>query len=214
MLVCQRNIEFVSLKQIKSDRATNATATDRTPALFLDRDGVIIENRANYVRSWDDVSIYPQALRALARARHWPGKIIIVTNQSVVGRGLISLQTAEAINTRLRHEIQTEGGRIDAVYMCPHAPKDNCTCRKPRPGLLLQAAQTLGLDMTRSLMIGDALTDIAAGRAAGAGTVALLETGRGRQQLQSSDAATMASFPVFANLSDALEQLLFAKSTP
>lgn len=212
MLVSKRIIESVNSAQKRLDKTSNETVTGSTPALFLDRDGVIIENRANYVRSWDDVAIYPQALQALARARHWPGKIIVVTNQSVVGRGLIALQTAEAINTRLLHEIQNEGGRIDAVYMCPHAPQDNCACRKPRPGLLLQAADALDLDMAQSLMIGDALSDIAAGRAAGAGAVALLQTGRGRQQLQSSEAAAVAPFPVFADLSQALEQLLSVES--
>ena len=139
------------------------------PALFLDRDGVIIENRANYVRSWDDVSIYPQALQALASVRHWPGKIIVVTNQSAVGRGLITLQTAESINARLVHKIYQNGGRIDGVYMCPHAPDAGCDCRKPQPGLLQQAAANFALCMEQSWMIGDALTDIAAGLAAGVG---------------------------------------------
>ena len=85
------------------------------PAIFLDRDGVIIENRDAYVRSWDDVSIYPQALQALAAFRNAPFYFVIVTNQSAVGRGIISQQEAEAINTQLVKEITLAGGRIDAV---------------------------------------------------------------------------------------------------
>jgi D-glycero-D-manno-heptose 1,7-bisphosphate phosphatase len=152
------------------------------PAIFLDRDGVIIENRARYVRSWADVQIFPQALAALAGLSQWPHKIVIVTNQSAVGRGLISLGTAQAINERLVQEIGRSGGRIDAVFMCPHAPADGCDCRKPRPGLLLQAQETLRLDLPRSVMIGDALSDLTAARAAAVGHVALVRTGRGASQ--------------------------------
>lgn len=180
------------------------------PAIFLDRDGVIIENRANYVRSWDDVHIFPQALTALARLDEWPGKIVIVTNQSVVGRGLISLQEAQAINWQLLREIEAAGGRIDAVYMCPHAPDDQCDCRKPRPGLLTQAAKALHIDLEQSMMIGDALTDLAAGRAAGVGEVALVRTGHGKKHVQSPAAETMAPFPIYDTLFDALQEMVFA----
>ena len=87
------------------------------PALFLDRDGVIIENCSNYVRSWADVAIFPQAVAALAAVRDCPYRIVLVTNQSAVGRGLISQATAEAINDRLLAHVRAAGGRIDAVYM-------------------------------------------------------------------------------------------------
>lgn len=179
-----------------------------SPAIFLDRDGVIIKNRADYVRRWDDVEIFPQALDALARLRHWPGKIVIVTNQSVVGRGLISLQEAQGINRRLLREIEAAGGRIDAVYMCPHAPDDNCACRKPRPGMLTQAARDLQIDLTQSIMIGDALTDLAAGRAAGVREVALVRTGHGQEQAASPAANEMEPFAVYNTLSDALQEMV------
>lgn len=178
-----------------------------SPAIFLDRDGVIIENRADYVRCWHDVEIFPQALDALARLRQWPGKIVIVTNQSVVGRRLISLQEAQDINRRLLREIETAGGRIDAVYMCPHAPDDNCACRKPLPGMLTQAARDLQIKLTQSIMIGDALTDLAAGRAAGVSEVALVRTGHGQEQVASPAANKMAPFAVYNTLSDALQEM-------
>ncbi len=174
------------------------------PAIFLDRDGVLIENRPNYVRSWADVAIYPQALQALAQIRDIPHKIILVTNQSVVGRGLISLAAAQAINDRIVETVRRGNGRIDAVYMCPHTPEDQCTCRKPQPGLLLQAAADHNIALGRSIMIGDALTDIAAGQAVGAAQTILLRTGRGADQARLPQTAQLAPFAIFNTLADAL----------
>ncbi len=177
------------------------------PAIFLDRDGVIIENRAGYIRSWDDVEIFPQALQALAQIRYSPYKIIIVTNQSGVGRGLIPLERAHAINERLVKRIEHTGGRIDAVFMCPHAPEDNCECRKPKPGLLLKAADEHAIDLSRSIMIGDALTDIAAGKAAGVQQTILLNTGRGNHQAELSEAIDHQPFQRYDTLAAALHAL-------
>ena len=176
-----------------------------TPAIFLDRDGVLIENRANYVRSWGDVELFPQAIEAVAAVSHWPHKIIIVTNQSAIGRGLVSLETVEAINQRLVELVAAANGRIDAVFICPHAPQENCACRKPRPGLLLQAAAQHDLDLSQSIMIGDALTDLLAGRRAGVKLSALVRTGRGNEQLQLPEAWPLQPIPTFADLSAALQ---------
>jgi D-glycero-D-manno-heptose 1,7-bisphosphate phosphatase len=178
------------------------------PAIFLDRDGVIIENRPDYVRSWADVFIYPQALSALARINQSPYKIILVTNQSAIGRGIIPYRTVEEINDRLVSEIRASGGRIDAVFMCPHAPEDHCDCRKPLPGLFFQAAQAHSLDLKNSVMIGDALTDLQAARSAGIERVVLLRTGRGAEQEAITDANQMDPFPVYDTLADALEDLI------
>lgn len=177
------------------------------PALFLDRDGVIVENRPNYIRSWADIFIFPQALEALVKVRIAPYKIVIVTNQSAIGRGLISLSEAEAINRRLVAEIEAAGGRIDAVMMCPHAPQDNCTCRKPLPGLLHQAAALLSLDLRNSILIGDALSDILAGQAAGVQTNVLVRTGRGAQQASLANTISIKPFLVYDTLAQALAEL-------
>lgn len=184
------------------------TIAATSPAIFLDRDGVIIENRPNYVRSWEDVTIFPQALSVLARLRDLPYQIVIVTNQSVVGRGGISLQAAQAINERLVAQIVDAGGRIDGVFMCPHAPSDRCECRKPKPGLLLQAAQALAIDLSSSWMIGDALTDVMAGKAAGVKRTALVLTGRGMAQMERPEADRISPFVVYDDLSAALADLL------
>src|SRR5262245_33740328 len=110
-----------------------------TPTLFLDRDGVIIENRADYVKSLGEVAFIPGALRALARMAKHGGHIVIVTNQSAIGRGLLTPVTLEAIHMYMQEAIAAVGGRIDGIYVCPHHPDDNCDCRKPAPGLLLRA---------------------------------------------------------------------------
>jgi D-glycero-D-manno-heptose 1,7-bisphosphate phosphatase len=175
------------------------------PAIFLDRDGVIIENRPDYVRSWDDVEIYPQALDTLVKVSHSPYSIVIVTNQSAVGQGLVSLSTAQAINRQLVDEIVQAGGRIDGVYMCPHAPWEGCNCRKPKPGLFFQATRALSLDLMRSVMVGDALSDIIAARAAGIPRQAMVLTGRGTTQAKLPEIASLQPLIVFENLKSALK---------
>lgn len=183
-------------------------------ALFLDRDGVVIENRDHYVRSWDDVAFLPDALEALRELSRYPVRIVIVTNQSAVGRGLLPQATAEAINERVVAVIEEAGGRVDGAYICPHAPDDRCDCRKPAPGMLLQAARDLNIDLRRSIMVGDALTDIAAGQAAGVAETILVRTGRGRRQEQLPEAAAMPPFRVYESLAEVIAALPELRSVP
>lgn len=177
------------------------------PAIFLDRDGVIIENREDYVRSWSDVEFFPAALAALRNFSSSPYRIILVTNQSAVGRGLVTLEQAEDLNQRITAVVEANGGRVDGTFMCPHAPQANCECRKPRPGLLLQAAQALNLDLSRSFMIGDALSDVKAGQAAGVREAVLVRTGRGRRQAALPEAALLQPFRIFNSLAEALDHI-------
>lgn len=104
----------------------------------------------------------PDALPALGRMAALPWPIVVVTNQSVVGRGIIELQTLVDIHRRMLGEIEAAGGRIDAIYVCPHRPEEGCLCRKPQPGLLLQAAAELNLNLSQSILIGDSYSDILA----------------------------------------------------
>lgn len=174
------------------------------PALFLDRDGVIIENRAHYVRSWEDVQFFPSALTALQLAATLPHRIVIVTNQSAVGRGIISLDDAEALNQQIVHVIESAGGRIDGVFLCPHAPDENCNCRKPKPGLLLQAARELPISLKDSVLIGDALSDLLAGQAAGIKDLILVKTGRGIDQAHLDRSAFQKPIRIVDDLASAL----------
>jgi D-glycero-D-manno-heptose 1,7-bisphosphate phosphatase len=178
------------------------------PAIFLDRDGVIIENREDYVRSWTDVRYIPHTLVDLAHLSQTAYKIIIVTNQSVIGRGLITHECAEQINRRLILEIEQAGGRVDGLYVCPHAPADGCSCRKPQPGLLLRAASELSIDLSASYMIGDALSDIQAGQAAGVRQAILVCTGRGSAQAALPEAVKLQPFLIYPTLQQALERIL------
>jgi D-glycero-D-manno-heptose 1,7-bisphosphate phosphatase len=184
------------------------------PSIFLDRDGVLIENRSDYVRDWSEVEIIPEAVRALSLAPIKKYRVVIVTNQSAVGRGLILLKTAQEINQRLISLIHNHGGQIDGVYMCPHKPEDGCSCRKPLPGLLLQAAKDLSLDLQRSWMIGDAWSDVQAGKAAGVRGTILLRTGRGTEQLLQARLEKMTGNLVFDNLPLALEAIFSIDNDP
>ena len=151
------------------------------PAVFLDRDGVINENRSDYVKGWEEFVFLPgvfEPLRLLAQNHQ---AIVVVSNQSAVGRGLVSRETVEAIHRRMQAEIQRRGGRVDAIYYCPHHPDAGCDCRKPRPGLLLRAARELSIDLSRSYLIGDAVSDIEAALAVGCTPIFVL-TGRGQEQ--------------------------------
>ena len=179
-----------------------------TPAIFLDRDGVIIANRPQYVRSWADVEIFPQAIQALKMLNGLPYKIVVVTNQAGVSRGIISQEVAEEINRRLREVIEGAGGRIDGIYMCPHQPEDGCNCRKPRPGLIELAARELSLDLAGSFLVGDMYSDLLAGQAAGVPRLALVRTGLGASQLDEAPVTPLGPFEVFDNLSEALGALI------
>jgi len=178
------------------------------PAIFLDRDGVLIENRVNYIRDWSHAVIYHDAVNALSNTDLKNFKIVIVTNQSAVGRGIISLQAAQYINDELVKTIRGQSGKIDGVYICPHDPDAGCDCRKPKPGLLLQAAKELSLDLKRSWMIGDAWTDVQAGQAAGVRGAIIVKTGRGADQLSMSLPKGIGNYLICEDLSQALATVL------
>ncbi len=178
------------------------------PAIFIDRDGVIIENRDLYVRSWADVEILPGALEALREAAGNPHKIVIITNQAAIGKGLVSHETVREINARLKSIIEGAGGRVDGVYLCPHTAEESCMCRKPEPGLLIQAAKDLSIDLAESVMIGDALTDIQAGQRAGVRQSILVLTGRGAQQSRLEEASRIGQFLTCKDLREAISCLL------
>ncbi|HJS19475.1 MAG TPA: HAD family hydrolase [Anaerolineales bacterium] len=177
-------------------------------AVFLDRDGVLIENRSDYVRDWSHVTILPLVTEALSLLHKDGIKIIIVTNQSAVGRGLVTLETVREINDCLIKTLKENGGWIDAVYMCHHAPQDHCTCRKPLPGLLLQAARELSLDLRSSWIVGDAWSDVLAGQSAGLQGTIMVRTGRGSSQLVSSRPIDVQPFLISDDLFNASKTII------
>jgi histidinol-phosphate phosphatase family protein len=137
------------------------------PGVFLDRDGVINYNPPSYVKSWEEFLFLPRVLEALELLAQTPWPIVIVTNQSVVGRGIIVRKTLDLIHERMIEEIVRAGGRIDGIFVCPHPPEAGCFCRKPEPGLLLNAAADLKIDLSKSILIGDSESDMIAARKIG-----------------------------------------------
>jgi histidinol-phosphate phosphatase family protein len=181
-------------------------------AIFLDRDGVINENRADYVKSWEEYRFLPGVFEPLRRLAQSPFAIVVISNQSPINRGILAQSEVEEINRRMIEEIQASGGRVDAVFYCPHRPDENCHCRKPRPGLLLQAAERFELDLSRSYLVGDALSDVEAALAVGCRPILVL-TGLGREQLPLLRARGYNGYQVAADLQQAVEWILAAGRT-
>jgi D-glycero-D-manno-heptose 1,7-bisphosphate phosphatase len=151
-------------------------------AIFLDRDGVICENRSDHVKRWAEFRFLPGAKESLAALSRTGLPIIVVTNQAIINRNISAVEEVEKIHRRMVAEVTASGGRIDRVIYCPHRPDENCNCRKPKSGMLLQAAREMGLELVQSYMVGDAATDIIAGHQVGCQPILVL-TGRGFQQL-------------------------------
>src|SRR3989441_8762934 len=135
-------------------------------AVFLDRDGVINRRRPDHVKSWEEFEFLPGVLEALAALRSMDTRVIVITNQSVVGRGLLAAEGLRQIHTRMLQAIRATGGHVEAVYACLHAPAEGCTCRKPAPTLFYRASDDLGIRLSDSIMVGDSPTDVDAARAA------------------------------------------------
>ncbi|MEI8372882.1 MAG: HAD family hydrolase [Planctomycetota bacterium] len=147
--------------------------------VVLDRDGTIIVER-QYLSSPDQVGLLPGAGAGLRAMRDLGLGLVIVTNQSAVGRGFFDMARLEEIHGRLRELLLIDGVELDGIYVCPHTPEDGCDCRKPLPGLLIQASRELGFDPAHALVIGDKPCDIELGQAVGATTL-LVRTGYGAE---------------------------------
>lgn len=151
-------------------------------AVFVDRDGVICQNRADHVKSWQEFVFLPGAVEALVQLSRAGFYVVVVTNQAVINRGIIPARTVHEIHERMAEAVDRAGGRIDQTLYCPHRPDEQCACRKPAPGLILKAAGSLDIDLASSYMVGDAASDMSAGLTAGCGQCYLVLTGRGLRQ--------------------------------
>ena len=139
------------------------------PGVFLDRDGVLNYRIPGdtYVTRPEQLEVLPHAAEAVRTLRERGYTIVVITNQRGVARGFMSEQQVAQVHAKLRDVLGAEGAALDGIYYCPHDRDDGCPCRKPRPGMLLQAAEELGLDLTRSVLVGDNVTDLQAAEAAG-----------------------------------------------
>ncbi|MEZ4672708.1 MAG: D-glycero-beta-D-manno-heptose 1,7-bisphosphate 7-phosphatase [Caldilineaceae bacterium] len=185
--------------------------------ILLDRDGVINRERADYVKSWDEFEFLPGVLAAIQRLATLSIPIVVITNQSVIGRGIVNRTAIDAIHQRAQIEIAAAGGRIDAVFLCPHHPSARCDCRKPQPGLLYQAADQFALNLADTIFIGDSITDYQAAETAGCQSI-LVRSGRQGEKLPTLIAQEQQSArligrpasqpPLVADLSAAVELIL------
>jgi len=146
-------------------------------AVFLDRDGVIIKEKG-FVFEPDDVVLVDAAAEAIIRMYSMGLKIVVLTNQSGIGRGLFNEESYKKVLRRMVQLLEKSGARLDGVYHCPHAPWEGCDCRKPKPGLALKAAKDLGISLSRSFVVGDKRSDMELARAIGSKGI-LVRTGYG-----------------------------------
>lgn len=147
---------------------------------ILDRDGTINQDNSDFVKSPDEWVALPGALEAIARLNHAGWHVVVASNQSGLGRGLFDVTTLNAIHAKMHKALAAVGGRVDAVFYCPHAEEEGCHCRKPRPGLFEQIGERYGIELKSALVAGDRLRDLQAGVACGCEPHFLL-TGKGAQ---------------------------------
>jgi D-glycero-D-manno-heptose 1,7-bisphosphate phosphatase len=148
--------------------------------VILDRDGVINFDSAEYIKSPDEWKPIPGSLEAIARLNHHGYHVVVATNQSGIGRGLFEVAALNAIHEKMHKALSQVGGRIDAVFFCPHAQDADCVCRKPRPGLLQEIAHRFNTELAGVACIGDSLRDLEAAAQVNAQPVLVL-TGKGKQ---------------------------------
>tara|TARA_B100000408_G_C10135066_1_gene155857 strand:+ start:10 stop:504 length:495 start_codon:yes stop_codon:yes gene_type:complete len=138
-----------------------------TKAIFLDRDGVINKERKDYVKSVEEFQIIDNIPKVIKILKEKGFVVIVITNQSAINRGLVTIETLNEIHNHLQKILKDNNTSIDDFYFCPHIPDENCQCRKPNPGMLIKAVQDHDIDMNQSFMIGDSLTDVQAAQKAG-----------------------------------------------
>jgi D-glycero-D-manno-heptose 1,7-bisphosphate phosphatase len=136
--------------------------------VVLDRDGTLNAEPEDFLRTPEDWQPLPGALEAVARLHHGGWRLVIASNQSGIGRGLFDVALLNAVHARMHKLVATAGGRIEAVFFCPHAPEEACECRKPAPGLLQQIALRTAVPLSQMVVVGDSLRDMQAALAVGA----------------------------------------------
>ncbi|MBK1645018.1 D-glycero-beta-D-manno-heptose-1,7-bisphosphate 7-phosphatase [Thiocapsa imhoffii] len=180
----------------------------RDAVIILDRDGVINADSDQFVKTLDEWQPLPGSLDAIARLCHAGFRVAIATNQSGLARGLLKPAALDAMHRRLWHLVAERGGRIEMIVHCPHGPNDRCDCRKPRPGMLLEIARRLSVNLQGIPFVGDSLGDIQAARAVGAQPWLVL-TGKGARTLEEGS-DVLAGVPIKPDLAAVVDHLLHA----
>lgn len=150
-----------------------------TGIVFLDRDGVINRDSKDYIKTESEFEFIPKSAEAIALLNRNDFRVIVITNQSLIGRNMATQQTLDAVFKKMKDGVKKAGGDIMDIFFCPHAPEENCSCRKPRPGMILSARKKYQIDLSRSFMVGDSAKDIECALHAGCSKTLLVKTGNG-----------------------------------
>jgi len=175
--------------------------------IILDRDGVINFDSPEFIKTPEEWRPIPGSLDAIADLKRAGWHVAVCSNQSGVGRGVIRLEDLDAIHVRLHSALAERGTALDGLSFCPHRPEERCACRKPQPGLVLDMMQRLGADPNQTIVVGDSLRDLDAGKSAGCRCI-LVRTGNG--QLTEPAARAMGDVEIFDDLRAAVDRLLEA----
>jgi D-glycero-D-manno-heptose 1,7-bisphosphate phosphatase len=173
--------------------------------VILDRDGVINYDSAQFIKSPDEWKPIPGSLEAIAQLNQAGYRIALATNQSGIGRGLFDMATLNAIHDKMHRALALAGGRIDALFYCPHAAEANCSCRKPKPGMIEEIARRFGTDLDGVPNVGDSLRDLQAGMPLGALPM-LVRTGKGEKTL--AEGNLPEGTRIFADLAAAAKYII------
>jgi D-glycero-D-manno-heptose 1,7-bisphosphate phosphatase len=168
--------------------------------IILDRDGVINVDSPDFIKSPDEWHVIPGSLKAIADLNRAGYHVCVATNQSGIARGYFDLATLAAIHDKMMEELAAVGGKLDAIFFCPHAPDDDCDCRKPKPGLYFQALNFFKLSPNEAIVIGDSLRDITAAQTAGCKAI-LVKSNKG-------NIAVSADVSVYENLKEAVGAII------
>ena len=173
--------------------------------VVLDRDGVINYDSVHFIKSTNEWIPIPGSLEAIALLNQSGYRVALATNQSGISRGLFDMATLNAIHDKMHRAIAQLGGRIDALFYCPHSADDNCTCRKPKPGMMEEIGKRFGQDLKGVAIVGDALRDLQAGAVLGMQPI-LVRTGKGEETLAAG--GLPEGTLVFANLAEAVQHII------
>ncbi len=176
--------------------------------IILDRDGVINEDSDDYIKSPAEWQPIPGSLEAIAKLSQHGYRVVVVTNQSGLGRKLFTIETLNAIHMKMDTHLAQYGGVIDAIFFCPHIPKDNCNCRKPKPGLYNDISERLRVSLNKVFCVGDKMTDIQAIQSAG-GKPVLVRTGKGQTEIDQG--LVPEGIPIYDDLAEFVDEIMIAK---
>ncbi len=171
--------------------------------VFLDRDGVINQDSPLYIKNPDEFNFIEGSVTAFENFKKSDLEVIIITNQSVINRKMVTQKNLDAIFDKMKKGVIEGGGEIKDIFFCPHTPDEGCDCRKPEPGLILNAGQKYEIDLTSSVMVGDSAKDIIAATKAMCGKTVLVKTGNGLKAMKELDGKGIKPSFIAENLLDA-----------